>query len=109
MLKFLDINDENLIDLNLKNTIIINSVINQNNFPLLTDLGLIEKLREKINHYAGRDQKDLSQKDLDVIIKLQDKIYDKKKFYMLENDDLLSASSNCSAIFKETRKILEGI
>jgi len=109
ILKFLEIDNENLVDLNIKNTIIISSFIHKNNFSFLTDLGLVESLRERINLLAETETKILSANDLELINTVLERVYEKNKFYMLDNYDILSASSKCDGLIKETKKLLEGI
>jgi hypothetical protein len=108
MLKLLEIDNENLINLNLKNTIIISSLINQNNFNILTELGLVEVFRSKITSYAEREVKSLTSSELDLINSVIEKVYDTRKFYASENEDFLCDTNNSGRIFKEARKMLEG-
>jgi hypothetical protein len=49
VLYLLSINNENLISLNLQNFILIDSILKAENFHLLKDLNLIQKLGEGLN------------------------------------------------------------
>jgi len=107
MLQFLEIENENLINLNLKNTIIISSLMNQNNFNILTELGLVEIFRKKVTSHAEREAKTITSSELDLIKSVIEKVYDSRKFYASENQDFLSDTSSSSRIFKEARKALD--
>jgi hypothetical protein len=109
LLSFLEIQDPNLVGLSLKNTIIINSLINQSNLSLLTEWGQLENLRNKLTSFTERQNQNLTTIDLDSINSVLEKVYQKNMFYQLDNNDILSASSKSHGLFKETRKLLEGI
>ena len=110
ILSFLEIHDYNLIGLNLQNTVIIHSLINNNNFSFLVDLSLIDKFTKKINSFTERQSETLNSEDMiNQVNSILERVYESKSFYMLENHDILLASSKSSGIFKETRKLLEGI
>lgn len=109
LLSFLEIQDNNLVGLNLKNTIIINSLINKNNFNLLSELELLDNLRNKLTSMTDKETHDLTINELYLINTVLEHVFEKKKFYQLEDNEILSSSSKSNALFKESRKILEGI
>lgn len=110
ILSFLEIDDNNIIGLNIQNSVIIHSLINNNNLSFLVDLSLIEKFTKKINSFTERQNQTLNSDDtINKVNSILERVYESKSFYMLENHDVLLASSKTSGIFKETRKLLEGI
>jgi len=110
ILSFLEIDDNNILGLNIQNSVIIHSLINNNNLSFLVDLSLIEKFTKKINSFTERQNQTLNSDDtINKVNSILERVYESKSFYMLENHDVLLASSKTSGIFKETRKLLEGI
>jgi hypothetical protein len=93
----------------LDNSVIIHSLINQNNFSLLIDLGIIEKFTNKLSSFIEKQSGTLTSDELNVINSVLENVYESKNYFMLDNHDILSASSKSSGMFKEARKLLEGL
>lgn len=113
ILSFLKISNIDLINLNLQNSILIESLLNSSSFTYLLRSGLLSHIRNEMNKIF---QKNSSKTFLpsEQIEEIYEIIYEKKSFLKFNKSsevakDSLNVASDFNSMFKNLRKMIDNI